>query len=355
MEFSTLSNRRIATLVAAFCYFYFSVSAIPFKCSSTSTCNAVVDYLLPNTTTLSAVQVLFGVPNLFSILGANSLSLSTSPAKSLPANSTIRIPFPCFCTNGTGISHRIPTYSVVPGDGLYHIAAEVFSGLVTYQEIQAVNNITNPDLIEVGQKLWIPLPCSCDDVDGRKVVHYGHLVDSGSSVEGIAQEYNTTEDTLLKLNNLPTPKDLKAGSILDVPLRACESSVGKNSPDYPLLVPNGAYSITAGNCVYCNCNASSGWTLRCIPYELKPSLWQSCPNVHCSGIGNLSIGNTEAQNCNTTTCAYAGYTNQTILTLPVLDSTCPASTEKPSSSINLQSWKFNAVLIVFQVLLFLSL
>lgn len=92
-------------------------------------------------------------------------------------------------------------------------------GLVTFQEIQAVNNIPDANTIEVGQSLWIPLPCSCDDVDGEKVVHYGHVVAAGSSVEGIAQQYNTSQETLLRLNNLTSPQDLLAGAVLDVPLR----------------------------------------------------------------------------------------------------------------------------------------
>lgn len=108
---------------------------------------------------------------------------------------------------------------MVPDDGLYHIAAEVFSGLVVYQDIQAVNNITNPDKIEVGQRLWIPLPCSCDRVDGQEVVHYGHRVADGSSVEGIASQYNISQDTLSKLNNLTNPPTLMAGDVIDVPLR----------------------------------------------------------------------------------------------------------------------------------------
>ena len=41
-------------------------------------------------------------------------------------------------------------YTVIKDDYLSHIAAEVFSGLVTVQEIQAVNNITNANLILVG-------------------------------------------------------------------------------------------------------------------------------------------------------------------------------------------------------------
>lgn len=197
-----------------------SSSAKHFPCSSDgATCDALIDYFSPNTTTISAIESLFNIKNLRTILGANNLPLSTPRNFSIPANSTIKIPFPCICSDGTGMSNRRPIYTVVPDDGLYHIAAEVFSGLVVYQDIQAVNNITNPDKIEVGQRLWIPLPCSCDRVDGQEVVHYGHRVADGSSVEGIASQYNISQDTLSKLNNLTNPPTLMAGDVIDVPLR----------------------------------------------------------------------------------------------------------------------------------------
>jgi LysM repeat protein len=73
--------------------------------------------------------------------------------------------------------------------------------------------------IYVGQNLSIPLPCSCDDVDAITVVHYGLLVKNGSSVEGIAELYGTTPATLLSLNQMANVNDLKAGQVLDVPLK----------------------------------------------------------------------------------------------------------------------------------------
>ncbi len=82
-----------------------------------------------------------------------------------------------------------------------------------------VNGIPDPDKILVGQELWIPLPCSCDEVAGTKVVHYGHVVEAGSSVEKIAMTYGTTEDILLQLNGIVNASQLLAGQVLDVPLK----------------------------------------------------------------------------------------------------------------------------------------
>ncbi|KAF8410321.1 hypothetical protein HHK36_002848 [Tetracentron sinense] len=296
-----------------------------FNCSSSRTCDALIDYVSPNTTTLNSIKTLFGVKNLRSLLGANSMALSTSPNKTVASGSTIKIPFQCNCTNGTGKSNRLPVYKVQKGDGLDHIARDVFAGLLKYQRIVEVNNITNPDLIEVGQELWIPLPCSCDDVDTEQVVHYAHVVPPGSSIEQIADKYGTTKDTLLKLNGITDPSKLQAGEVLDVPLKACTSMVRTDSLDYPLLISNGTYSFTANNCVQCKCDSANNWTLQCGPSEgVKISNWDKCPSMQCNGTGNLHIGNTTSStDCGSTTCAYAGYTNQAILTILSNQSTCP--------------------------------
>ncbi|CAA2989211.1 lysM domain-containing GPI-anchored 2 [Olea europaea subsp. europaea] len=320
--------------------------AQPFRCTSPGAkCDGLVDYVSPNQTTLYAIKTLFQVKNLRSILGANNLPLDTPANTTVAAKQTIKIPFPCICRKNTGISNRRPYYTVIPDDGLYHIAAEVFAGLVTFPQIQEVNNISNPNLILAGQKLWIPLPCSCDDVDGQKVVHYGYVVPAGSSVGGIAQQFNTSQDTLLRLNNLTSPKDLDAGAVLDVPLRACSSVISNNSLDYPLLVPNGTYVFTANNCVRCSCDAANNWMLQCESSLIN----SSCSAVQCDGPENLSLGNSSSSGCNHTTCTYAGYNRQEILTAINVQSTCAAYNN--SSAISLQGLRWNFLRIFIHILL----
>lgn len=48
------------------------------------------------------------------------------------------------------------TYTVQAGDWLSKISARVYGNLMSYEKIAKANNITNPDLIEVGQVLTIP-------------------------------------------------------------------------------------------------------------------------------------------------------------------------------------------------------
>ncbi|KAM5562716.1 lysM domain-containing GPI-anchored protein 2 [Rosa sericea] len=319
-------------------------SAASFNCTNPakSTCRSLIDFVAINATTLNAVKTLFNITHLRDLLGANNLS--TRPDQPLAAKQKIRIPFSCLCFNGSGVSNHRPQHIVKAGDGLDDIARNLYSSLVTYQEIARVNGIPDPNKINVGQKLWIPLPCSCDVVDGEEVVHYGHVVDAGSSVQAIADEYGTTQETLLRINGIPDPTKLQTGQVLDVPLKACASSVSNESIDSPLLVPNNTYVFTANNCVKCQCSSANNWTLQCEPSTLNSTLWTTCPSMQCQDSNQLYIGNTTSSStCNQTTCAYAGYTNQTILTKLVAQSTC--STPSIASKMGLHSWSWNFLFV----------
>ncbi|KAI5384280.1 hypothetical protein KIW84_071332, partial [Lathyrus oleraceus] len=153
-------------------------------------------------------------------------------------------------------SNNLPRYKIKPGDTLSEIATVRFAGLVKYQQIQTANNIPDANNITAGDTLWIPLPCSCDKVDDSSVLHYAHVVESGNTIDIIAQKYGTTPQTLLSVNGIDDPKTLQAGQVLDVPRPVCKSNVGNNSVDFPLLVPNGTYFYTVNDCVKCKCDST---------------------------------------------------------------------------------------------------
>ncbi|KAJ1430492.1 LysM domain [Sesbania bispinosa] len=230
-----------------------------FKCTvENATCHGLADYSNPNGTTLRHIQTLFNVKHLPDILGVNNLPINTTGSYSVGPNQAIKVPYPCRCSNQTGLSDRVPVYKIKRGDTLDDIATTVFARLVKYQQIQEANKAKIPDAnnITAGDTIWIPLPCSCDEVDGSSVVHYAHVVIAGSTVEGIAQQYGTTQGILLSVNDMTDPKSLQAGQILDVPLKACSSSVRNDSLDSPLLVPNATYVYTANECVKCKCDSN---------------------------------------------------------------------------------------------------
>ena len=110
-----------------------------------ATRSVLISCVSPSTTTLSAIQTLFDVKHLRTLLGTNSFPTSTVAAKD-----KVIIPFRRRRSNGTRTSNHRLAYAVQKGDGLYHITAEVFAGLVAYQEIRAVDDIPNVSLIGVG-------------------------------------------------------------------------------------------------------------------------------------------------------------------------------------------------------------
>ncbi|CAA7055619.1 unnamed protein product [Microthlaspi erraticum] len=191
-----------------------------FKCDgSTYTCRSLVGYSSKNATTLGHIQVLFSVKKLCSILEANSLPHSTSPGKLVNENQVVRIPVPCYCSNGTGVSNRVPIYTVKEGDSLFSIASDIFGDLV-HKKIREVNSIPSTRGINIGQKLWIPLPCSCDKLAGQDVVHYAHVVKQGSSLAEVAAKFGTDVATLARLNGISVDEALNVDHPMDVPLRA---------------------------------------------------------------------------------------------------------------------------------------
>ncbi|GAB2247010.1 hypothetical protein Droror1_Dr00006892 [Drosera rotundifolia] len=320
-------------------------AAAGFTCTTSSNCTALIQYISVNDTTLSSIQSLFSLPHLRSLLSANSLPLSTPKSYHVAASTPINVPFPCLCGNGSGFSDHRPVYVVQPGNFLYEIASVVFASLTTVADIVQVNGIQNASSIGIGQKLWIPLPCSCDDVSGEKVVHYGYVVPTGASLAGIAAEYGTTETVLEGLNGNIAPAKLQAGQLLDVPLKACSSSVNSTSLDANLLVANGTYVLTANGCVKCTCSPANNYTLQCESSQLKPvSNWSTCPSTLCGG---LNLGNTTTSGCNISTCSYAGYTSSTILTTTVITTSSSCTTSKSHASrLNLGGWSSTAVLCI---------
>ncbi|KAI3940080.1 hypothetical protein MKW98_030464 [Papaver atlanticum] len=326
-----LFSKFLFSILILFTLTLSAVKSQGFKCKTTTKCQSQVGYLPANATTLSQIATQFGVKDFNSLLGANNLPLDTPPSKSVSVNSTIKIPFTCSCNNGKGISDNSPIYNVTSDDFLDRIARDLFSLLITYQEIAAVNNISNPDLIDDGQLLWIPLPCSCDNLDGNQVVHYAHVVvrQNGNgdveTLDMIANELGVTVESILKLND--GNEEPNAETVLDVPLRACKSTVSNTSPDYQLLVPSGTYTLTANNCIKCKCDSKSkskvfsSNKLHCEPSppEIKVQNWQKCPSVRCIGSGveanqpSYALGKRsyiDNTGCNETRCAYTGYDYQ---------------------------------------------
>ncbi|MGW6913860.1 LysM peptidoglycan-binding domain-containing protein [Kitasatospora sp. NPDC054939] len=100
---------------------------------------------------------------------------------------------------------NITFYTVRSGDTLTAIA-RMFD--TTVDQLVAWNNIPNPDLINVGQRLIVARTNSSHDT------HY--IVKSGDTLTAIAHMFGTTVDQLVAWNNIPNPDLINVGQRLIV-------------------------------------------------------------------------------------------------------------------------------------------
>ena len=107
---------------------------------------------------------------------------------------------------GGGASFAADTHVVEIGDTLSQIAA---TNDVPMAELVTANEIADPDLIRVGQRLVIP------GTGGKE-----HVVAAGEALSVIAAQYGTTVAAIVKANDLADPDYILAGQSLTVPGKA---------------------------------------------------------------------------------------------------------------------------------------
>ena len=196
-----------------------SQSAPEFRCSVEKKCQAMAGFVPQTETTYGALKELFQVASIYDLYGANGLNETTPTSTKVPVNATVKIPFPCSCANGTGVSDGKPVYTTKSGDSLKEIAGETFSGLVTDLQIAGANGIVNASSpVDAGKRLLIPIPCSCDDLNFGPVVHLVHVVREETILAEISDKFSVFRDSPISFYDVADSKSVVAGQVLDVPL-----------------------------------------------------------------------------------------------------------------------------------------
>lgn len=115
----------------------------------------------------------------------------------------------------TGAEGSFFIYTVVTGDYLAGIAARYNT---TTEAIVALNAMTDPDALVVGQQLKIPgtapAGTGTTTTTGNTSVY---VVQGGDTLAAIARRFGTTVTELVQLNNLANPDSLAIGQQLKVP------------------------------------------------------------------------------------------------------------------------------------------
>ncbi|XP_042496079.1 lysM domain-containing GPI-anchored protein 1 [Macadamia integrifolia] len=299
-------------------------------CSNSNSCNSLVGYTLYTDLKVSEVAALFQIDPV-SLLTANSIDISYPDVENhiLPARLFLKVPITCSCADG--IRKSVATrYKTRPSDTLAGIADNVYSGLVSADQIREANSISDPTVLDVGQTLFVPLPCTCfNNTDNfLPAIYMSYVVRPVDTLAGIAARYATTITDLMNVNALGS-SSIKPGDILAVPIPACASNFPRFASDFGLIVPNGSYAITASHCVQCSCGLGN-LNLYCTP----ASLAVSCSSMQCRNsvftLGNVTAQSTSA-GCKVTSCAYDGFVNGTIWTTlsTSLQPRCPGPHQFP--------------------------
>ena len=117
------------------------------------------------------------------------------------------------------------TYTVVAGDSLSVIARRYG---VSMQEIMRINNISDPNVIRVGQRLQLPGAVDIEqprEVTPRREASPArdaasgdrYVVQAGDSLSVIAQRHGVTQQALLRANNITNPDRIQVGQELVIP------------------------------------------------------------------------------------------------------------------------------------------
>lgn len=109
-------------------------------------------------------------------------------------------------------------YIVKRGDTLSHIALWYNT---TVEELVKLNNIQNPDLIYVGERLLIKT--SDDDSNKEKEVIY--TVKRGDTLWKISKRYGVSIEKIVSLNNIQNPNLIYTGQRLRIPVSSGQTNI----------------------------------------------------------------------------------------------------------------------------------
>ncbi len=122
-------------------------------------------------------------------------------------------------------------YTVKAGDTLWAIANKYGT---TVSELVKLNDISNPSVIYVGEVLQMP-----GESSGVEATEY--TVKAGDTLWGIANKYGTTVSELVKLNDISNPNVIYVGEVLQI---SGESS-GVETTEYTVKAGDTLWGIAA--------------------------------------------------------------------------------------------------------------
>lgn len=188
-------------------------------CSNSDSCNSLLGYTLYTDLKVSEVASLFQIDPI-SLLTANAIDISYPDVENhiLPSQLFLKVPITCSCVDG--IRKSVSThYKTRPSDTLSSIADSIYGGLVSADQLKEANSVSDPSVLDVGQSLVVPLPCTCfNGTDNNfPAIYLSYVTKPVDTLSGIASRYSTTITDLMTVNALGGPA-INDGDILAIPL-----------------------------------------------------------------------------------------------------------------------------------------
>lgn len=128
------------------------------------------------------------------------------------------------------------TYTVQSGDTLWKIAQTTG---VSITQLEQANNITNPNLLQVGQVLTIP---STGTSTGQATTY---TVKSGETLWKISQATGVSMQAIVQANNLTNPNQLSVGQVLTIPSSSTSTTGGTTAP-----TTSTTYTVKSGDTLW---------------------------------------------------------------------------------------------------------
>ncbi|MCY0878680.1 MAG: LysM peptidoglycan-binding domain-containing protein [Firmicutes bacterium] len=105
-------------------------------------------------------------------------------------------------------------YRIQAGETLDSIAAAFHTTVATLVEL---NHLSTPNLLHVGQWLWVPDGSAASAGATPKPSVTRYRVQPGDTIDSIAAKFHVSWTALITANHLADPNDLKVGEVLVIP------------------------------------------------------------------------------------------------------------------------------------------
>jgi N-acetylmuramoyl-L-alanine amidase len=162
--------------------------------------------------TLAAIAARYGT----TVARRVALNQIRNPDLILPGQVVVLTPPSGNGTAGTSAPGALVFHVVRPGENLTRLGASYGTSIAA---IVRANGLANPNWIEIGQRLRIPVAASASTSrpGSSASLSSPYVVRAGETLTGIARRYSTTVEVLVRLNHLPRANFIWVGQRILVP------------------------------------------------------------------------------------------------------------------------------------------